>query len=134
MAEFQSTLPREERPIINAFGLLPYLISIHAPTRGATALWIPIGKWVQISIHAPTRGATYIALMMILPSLISIHAPTRGATDNLDNGKIINAISIHAPTRGATHYGFLPVNGCKFQSTLPREERHTTPFNSAGGY
>ena len=33
-----------------------------------------------ISIHAPTRGATTIGCGIISPSLISIHAPTRGAT------------------------------------------------------
>ncbi len=33
-----------------------------------------------ISIHAPTRGATEILLARSLKSMISIHAPTRGAT------------------------------------------------------
>ena len=33
-------------------------ISIHAPTRGATRSYLPVGSGVFISIHAPTRGAT----------------------------------------------------------------------------
>ena len=78
-----------------------------------------------ISIHAPTRGATILSLICFLLSLrfqstllqeerqvytilcynlvrISIHAPTRGATKDklIITGQI--EISIHAPTRGAT--------------------------------
>ena len=35
-----------------------FVISIHAPTRGATNVAVPTGETVGISIHAPTRGAT----------------------------------------------------------------------------
>ena len=56
--KFQSTLPREERPI-------PYIESVTN---------------ITISIHAPTRGATTIRMADISRKLISIHAPTRGAT------------------------------------------------------
>ena len=34
------------------------LISIHAPTRGATNYLVGVFMQLQISIHAPTRGAT----------------------------------------------------------------------------
>ena len=34
------------------------------------------------------------------------------------------AISIHAPTRGATQQSFIQQTAKRFQSTLPREERH----------
>ncbi len=34
------------------------LISIHAPTRGATQMYNGIQSVYKISIHAPTRGAT----------------------------------------------------------------------------
>ena len=37
---------------------------------------------VVISIHAPTRGATRCSYKLTNMSLISIHAPTRGATRN----------------------------------------------------
>ena len=37
-------------------------------------------KIVMISIHAPTRGATKDIEVDMLSSKISIHAPTRGAT------------------------------------------------------
>ena len=102
-----------------------HIISIHAPTRGAT----PYGLLTanvrlfqstllqeerpvlvkrshtihQISIHAPTRGATAYVRKTGLGRDISIHAPTRGATWEDDFlWWYIKHISIHAPTRGAT--------------------------------
>ena len=78
-AQFQSTLPREERLSNVDFKSIPY-ISIHAPTRGAThqakgqpektknfnprshersdVVDVPTIRLTNISIHAPTRGAT----------------------------------------------------------------------------
>ena len=54
---FQSTLPREERHRQRSAGQ-QQTISIHAPTRGATAAAKKTLKTEPISIHAPTRGAT----------------------------------------------------------------------------
>ena len=56
--------------------------------------------------------------------LISIHAPTRGATDTPPKREKTFSISIHAPTRGATLLLLHPFHKYKFQSTLPRGERH----------
>ena len=56
----------------------------------------------NISIHAPTRGATAAAPLTTAPSRISIHAPTRGATTCRIASFFTGRISIHAPTRGAT--------------------------------
>ena len=84
------------------FDNLP-LISIHAPTRGATETQLNQVKRLTISIHAPTRGATNPLAGYQSMEYISIHAPTRGAT--LDAGRLVPFyidISIHAPTRGAT--------------------------------
>ena len=63
----------------------PYLVadlavSIHAPTRGATADSDFADLDLEVSIHAPTRGATAGCAAPCLASLVSIHAPTRGAT------------------------------------------------------
>ena len=100
----------------------------------------------NISIHAPTRGATAAAPLTTAPSRISIHAPTRGATTCRIASFFTGRISIHAPTRGATlidlfirvfldnfnprsHEGsdgihfVTPVVTVLFQSTLPRGER-----------
>ena len=75
-------------------------VSIHAPTRGATAI-CPIERSTSpVSIHAPTRGATH-RLRLVLLKDVSIHAPTRGATHRLRLGTLFQRMfSIHAPTRG----------------------------------
>ena len=44
--------------------LLLFLISIHAPTRGATSRTSGVLSTIFISIHAPTRGATDYALVL----------------------------------------------------------------------
>ena len=78
------------------------IISIHAPTNGATHILRNIQNIFVISIHAPTNGATiYDFESGILPT-ISIHAPTNGATHIYSRNKKDTRISIHAPTNGAT--------------------------------
>ena len=99
---FQSTLPREERQITCQLTEGDFIISIHAPTRGATSMLIDEEGLLKISIHAPTRGATYNLLSTALSVIISIHAPTRGATIIIRISDDYMNISIHAPTRGAT--------------------------------
>ena len=59
MRIFQSTLLQEERHVIPKLWKEIKRISIHAPTRGATA-WMYLPEcYREISIHAPTRGATH---------------------------------------------------------------------------
>ena len=99
---FQSTLPRGERR--NSYGNANFL-SI-------------------VSIHAPTRGATPLTYEAIFPAIVSIHAPTRGATIMHNGSNISLVVSIHAPTRGATSLKSLFPHCSQFQSTLPRGERH----------
>ena len=99
------------------------LISIHAPTRGATPPCRIGGKrWLNFNPRSHERsdqrhrsGHRSIT--------ISIHAPTRGATGESFRFRRQRNISIHAPTRGATKCGNLMQVSRKFQSTLPREER-----------
>ena len=98
-------------------------ISIHAPTRGATAEIFGYGGIFYISIHAPTRGATICHVGKICTTTISIHAPTRGATQITHKQSICQEISIHAPTRGATNTKNVLTNLFLFQSTLPQGER-----------
>ncbi|MCG4783186.1 hypothetical protein L0P51_19895, partial [Acetatifactor sp. DFI.5.50] len=57
---FQSTLPRGERQVHTHATLVIKIISIHAPTRGATHANFHHWYNHHISIHAPTRGATAI--------------------------------------------------------------------------
>ena len=56
------------------------LVSIHAPTWGATRIHKPgISVW-GVSIHAPTWGATASGRVVPVLQGVSIHAPTWGAT------------------------------------------------------
>ena len=82
------------------------VVSIHAPTRGATV--IPCKKssisWFQSTHpHGVRLGPEIIKLG---PVHVSIHAPTRGATTcrQACRGSLLR-VSIHAPTRGATNTG-----------------------------
>ena len=76
-----------------------------------------------ISIHAPTRGATGDVALPRVSVAISIHAPTRGATGWDGERSASESISIHAPTRGATICQCTISLEWEFQSTLPRGER-----------
>ena len=98
---FQSTLPREERPSSRQvfYKILHFNPRSHERSDGQKQL---INHARIISIHAPTRGATEYTHINVKICVISIHAPTRGATRvrRTNSWKIF--ISIHAPTRGAT--------------------------------
>ena len=83
---FQSTLPRGERrgggsrkwaaslyfnprshegsDVERQTEQIAVVISIHAPTRGATVAELPAAGQLDISIHAPTRGATRIPVKL----------------------------------------------------------------------
>ena len=78
---------------------------------------------LDVSIHAPTRGATAICPIERLTSPVSIHAPTRGATHRLRLVALSKDVSIHAPTRGATCYLLAKMRFRWFQFTHPRGVR-----------
>ena len=121
--EFQSTLPQGERLM---FIYRPHrggLISIHAPTRGATTISTDMKEDFVISIHAPTRGATQ-GVSLFSPSgdfnprshkgsdignrchlhdIVYFNPRShKGSDGDKLNNNADNLISIHAPTRGAT--------------------------------
>ncbi len=56
--QFQSTLPRRERPSLTLICPVLFIISIHAPAKGATKNDITNLGGYLISIHAPAKGAT----------------------------------------------------------------------------
>ena len=58
LSRFQSTHPRGVRPLSPDCTISYGVISIHAPTWGATKYLISIVTLHSISIHAPTWGAT----------------------------------------------------------------------------
>ena len=77
---FQSTLPRGER--LTDFVEYPFDKYFNPRSHeGSDCCYPPrLCFCIIISIHAPTRGATVFRLYFCDTTRISIHAPTRGAT------------------------------------------------------
>ncbi|RZB32344.1 MAG: hypothetical protein SRB2_04349 [Desulfobacteraceae bacterium Eth-SRB2] len=127
-------------------------VSIHAPARGATSVFLCEPEQTQVSIHAPARGATYCGPdwrgyrkfqstlphgerrqeMTELSPDISFNPRSRTGSD-LSDGKsgAECAVSIHAPARGATRSRTPWDIERLFQSTLPHGERHLQPIHLA---
>ena len=76
-----------------------------------------------VSIHAPTWGATRIHKPGISVWGVSIHAPTWGATASGRVVPVLQGVSIHAPTWGATSADTRTPFPYLFQPTLPHGER-----------
>ena len=82
--------------------ILPVLISIHAPPRGATqSACLPCLFSADFNSRPSARG-DLLRVLVECPRLISIHAPPRGATKSPTSTIHDFPISIHAPPRGAT--------------------------------
>ncbi len=99
-------------------------VSIHAPTRGATACsevmlygavfqsTLPHGerrrpfhkhfKTMWVSIHAPTRGATSETIDIKPSEMFQSTLPHGERLFRKDDDADVPEVSIHAPTRGAT--------------------------------
>ena len=76
---FQSTLPRGERLHVTAIS--GYFSDFNPRSHeGSDMIFLHSLSESAISIHAPTRGATVFAIIVSASCIISIHAPTRGAT------------------------------------------------------
>ena len=74
-----------DRNTIRFFNIM--VISIHAPTWGATQIEGLLNALRDISIHAPTWGATGRGRPVLQPVRISIHAPTWGATQVITSSR-----------------------------------------------
>ena len=145
--QFQSTRPRGARPVHDAAVCVGNQVSIHAPTRGATACSASSRSWDRGFNPRAHAGRDHREILestnqrrfnprahagrdldFYWPSLayigVSIHAPTRGATLKQINAEIDKTVSIHAPTRGATTDARPIITQCSvFQSTRPRGAR-----------
>ena len=100
-------------------------VSIHAPAWGATRVRVrtPRTRKFQSTLPRGERLCTFSSLL--IDTIVSIHAPAWGATVFSGWQTVGRRVSIHAPAWGAT-YTFYGRTFCrKFQSTLPRGERHT---------
>ena len=120
---FQSTLLQEER--LKAVHIVDKkeILSIHAPTRGATDDTISIQECIKLSIHAPTRGATFKSTNRYDNQNLSIHAPTRGATFLFVFYTLLCAFNPRSYKRSDPHVLIFFCSGTHFQSTLLQEER-----------
>ena len=100
---FQSTLPQGERRVVFGRRWEEFIISIHAPARGATEIY-GVRDYFEADFNPLSRkGSDSICHIMALNGVyISIHAPARGATECKEELDNIGIISIHAPARGAT--------------------------------
>ena len=126
-AKFQSTLPRGERQISTYPVLWRQKFQSTLPRGERLPVQINILPALFISIHAPTRGAT-IVYIVNCDGYIDFNPRSHEGSDSEDRINIYQVnISIHAPTRGATPVS-TPIPGihCIFQSTLPRGERRIT--------
>ena len=103
---FQSTLPRGERLTAHFVNSVLKVVSIHAPTRGATSHPLLHIQHGIVSIHAPTRGATKIAIFIFRVYNKFQSTLPRGERRKIPSLSLFHVtVSIHAPTRGATRTG-----------------------------
>ena len=81
LEQFQSTLLQEERHSDYYTYLPTQLISIHAPTRGATFCYFKdIKRILNFNPRSYKRSDLSVLDSCSQNTTISIHAPTRGAT------------------------------------------------------
>ena len=105
------------------------ILSIHAPTRGATANATSINNKLMLSIHAPTRGATRVTMFLLNALILSIHAPTRGATVSFCHSMQFPRSFNPRSYKRSDNYGSSDKNDVNFfQSTLLQEERRKHNF------
>ena len=82
------------------------IVSIHAPTRGATVLLTSLIVSSRFQFTHP-RGVRRYEISIMYYCLACFNSRTHAGCDPVDVGSIQNStlnVSIHAPTRGATGY------------------------------
>ena len=83
-------------------------ISIHTPTKGATAEAEQGLQWLLYFNPHSHEGSDPLSMTLLFVSIhISIHTPTKGATRAESNSEVSGPISIHTPTKGATQSDIL---------------------------
>ena len=106
------------------------VISIHAPTRGATSLKATEYKLsIDFNPRSHERSDNYIP-DEFKSYIISIHAPTRGATMTSDETGMVAIFQSTLPREERLCFHVLHLLfHYLFQSTLPREERLFSLYN-----
>ena len=121
---FRSTPPREGRPVASSCARAPKAVSIHAPTRGATARWRSSRCSGPFRSTPPREGRPSITPCDPIRPIVSIHAPTRGATLRNRIASARRSLFRSTPPReGRLVYGAKYQAWQAFRSTPPREGR-----------
>ena len=101
------------------------LVSIHAPTRGATCRWK--NRKCYWSFNPRTHEGCDYKIQQIISRIWSFNPRTHEGCDCKNTlCKQTQQVSIHAPTRGATQQPQMLDAELQFQSTHPRGVR---PFD-----
>ena len=90
------------RDAVDHYGDPESLVSIHAPTWGATLASVLVVVGRAVSIHAPTWGATVLLRWMLQLGYLFQSTRPRGARPLDETQFLCQIVSIHAPTWGAT--------------------------------
>ena len=128
---FQSSLPRGERHRTKRQRLKAFYFNPRSH-EGSDTTSKYLHQFLSISILAPTRGATISTQVVILHGRDFNPRSHEGSDKVDDKGYPWGYISILAPTRGATIVKLLIEVIVKFQSSLPRGERHFPKFPIQG--
>ena len=147
--EFQSTLPREERLVSSSFVTVSIYFNPRSHERSDSVAQGTLHPHKDFNPRSHERSDCQLLLQAQIQFLFQSTLPReerqglanrQGNTggdfnprshERSDKSKkylisSIRVISIHAPTRGATKQWQRKCMVKRFQSTLPREERHRT--------
>ena len=103
---------------------LPTVISIHAPTRGATPGPATVNSFSLFQSTLPRGERPSWGSNLLAKAAISIHAPTRGATDPEYHRNLVQKKFQSTLPRGERlNCTMTAIIKLLFQSTLPRGER-----------
>ena len=102
------------------------MVSIHAPTRGATTATASAIYCVQLFQSTLPRGERRDGAQLRFRDRICFNPRSHAGSDGNGDFSVprMLKVSIHAPTRGATQNKYDALHADNgFQSTLPRGER-----------
>ena len=120
---FQSALPRGERHHTprGVSGNAHFNPRSH---EGSDIIRLAESLGMRISIRAPARGATTVSVCAEFSGSNFNPRSREGSDIDWVSNPLCNAISIRTPARGATRTWTRLPRLCRFQSALPRGERH----------
>ena len=129
--QFQFTRPRGARPEELQQAVNEYLVSIHAPTRGATRTTSSCARTTRFQFTRPRGARQFLTPRYRIRRGFNSRAHAGRDAQGQDHLPRDGRVSIHAPTRGATRNHQISQNRIsEFQFTRPRGARHQTTVAS----